>query len=465
MTSTLIRERVAQLSESQRQQLVRRLQSLEGTNAGQKSRDVLQAFIVSDEHVRETDIKSWISKRLPTRIRPRVIHQLESLPLTSTGKVDRRRLADVNVPSRLPQTSEKLPTSSRILVEVLQIWQRVLGLETIDPEQDFFDAGGDSLDVIRVLALMSEADLKLTPSQFADCPTPTAQATLLSLGTDPLETMKSRADGPSAGRGIDDRAGKVIYLNSDETKPPLFFIPPKCRAASTFESIVGNITSFACYSPVLMAADTEDTCEVEDVLPEILSQVRRIQPQGPYRFVGNCEGAFVAWELARQLTADGEHVEFVGILDTPNPQAFVEKPLLTRLRLRLGDMKLRSMMAKFPSLLKRAAQWWNRRRATVATGDVSLSRPGTHMGWAFQPQPYDGSVCLFRCSRPGSSDFQDLDIDSLHGWDEPATAGLHVVTIPVSRDDMFESQVGPRMASEIEAAVFRSQNLAALEGS
>ena len=67
-----------------------------------------------------------------------------------------------------------------------------------------------------------------------------------------------------------------------------------------------------------MTDDTEDTSVVEDVVPEMLALVKRRQPLGPYRFLGNCEGAFVAWELARQLTAAGEVVEFVGILDTPN---------------------------------------------------------------------------------------------------------------------------------------------------
>jgi len=156
----------------------------------------------------------------------------------------------------------------------------------------------------------------------------------------------------------------------------------------------------------------------------------------------------------------GETVEFVGILDTPNPQAFTEKRISDQLRHRLQGLRLRDLWRKVPSLVQRGLRWWRRRQQAAASGDVSLTRPGPHMGSACHPHPYDRRVCLCRCTQPGSSDFQDLEIDPLHGWDQPATGGLQLVSVPISRDDLFAASTAPLLATEIEMALQRSGRLA-----
>jgi len=118
------------------------------------------------------------------------------------------------------------------------------------------------------------------------------------------------------------------------------------------------------------------------------------------------------------------------------------------------------MLTQVPALALRMLKWARRQQRVQATGDVSLNRPGTHMGWAFQPQPYNGHVSLFRCTKPGASDFSDLEIDDLHGWGEPAER-LQLVSVPISRDDLFEPHTGALLAVEIEAALQRVQSLAA----
>ena len=496
-TPAQLRHRVSRLTTAQRNQLADRLLPRDS------SREELRVWLTADRQITHAELHAWVMERLPAAWRPRTFQQTDTLPHTSTGKIDRRRLSSLErsplaaEPAQQPEDEGVLPAgdTDHLIRQIRTIWRQVFKTEVSDTET-FVDAGGDSMDVIRVLALMSDAGLRMTPSQFAEHATIRAQAALLQrepslsapfpsapfpsapFGSAPFgsapaspapvaalpptslpDAMVADADHTApATKSVPaaSQRGHLISLNTHTTRPVLFFLPPKCRAARSFEHIAAHINHYCCVSPVLVTDDTEDTSVVEDVVPEMLALVKRRQPRGPYRFLGNCEGAFVAWELARQLTAAGEVVEFVGILDTPNPQAFTEKPLTAQLKNRLRTLPLRQLWRTLPSLLLRGLRWWQRRQQAETSGDVSVNRPGTHMGWAFHPQPYDGQVCLFRCTQPGSSDFQDLEIDPLHGWDTPATGGLQLASVPISRDDLFIPSTGRRLATEIEAALQRS---------
>jgi hypothetical protein len=89
---------------------------------------------------------------------------------------------------------------------------------------------------------------------------------------------------------------------------------------------------------------------VDELAGEYLSALRKVQPSGPYQFVGLCRGAHIAFEMARRLQAAGELVGFVGILTpgfwkTHNRFLFVEyyfRRLVSLLRLRPRSNCVRS---------------------------------------------------------------------------------------------------------------------------
>lgn len=467
MSELSLSARIARLTTSQRTILADRITRQRGTQAGKQH---LCAWFTADTDIPTEQLQASLAERLPLRMRPRHLMQVDRLPRTSSGKLDRRRLSEcaaVVATDNRPSTAQD--HSDGELPQIRKIWRHVLGHD-VDSEADFFASGGDSLDVIRVLALMSEAGLRMTPAQFAEHPTLAAQSTWLRRAKPaderPAESSESaehsvdRTGGHAsvAAARKSTHRGNMIYLSEQNTRPALFFLPPKCRAAAAFEHIVAQIRNYNCYCPVVVGENTEDTAAVEDVVPEFLQQIRRIQPHGPYRLIGNCEGAFVAWELARQLQAAGERVDLVGILDTPNPQGFQQKPFLQRVGRRLSGIHPLRLLPLLPSLVLRTLKWARRQHQVHTTGDVSLNRPGTQMGWAFHPQSYDGHVCLFRCTQPGSSDFADLDIDDLHGWGGPAEC-LQLVSVPISRDELFNEASGTLLATEIEMALDRVSSL------
>jgi thioesterase domain-containing protein len=68
-----------------------------------------------------------------------------------------------------------------------------------------------------------------------------------------------------------------------------------------------------------------------------VEQIRRAQPEGPYRLAGYCAGGTIAFEIAHQLQAAGQEVELLALLGSPFPLTF---RLLPRLRLALADLPL-----------------------------------------------------------------------------------------------------------------------------
>ncbi|NER99131.1 MAG: amino acid adenylation domain-containing protein, partial [Symploca sp. SIO1B1] len=100
------------------------------------------------------ELKETMAARLPDYAIPAYFLWLESLPLTATGKIDRRSLPkpDTLLISDLDIVAPKTATEEKLV----QIWSEVLNLQAVGVENNFFDLGGNSLHASRVLARISE---------------------------------------------------------------------------------------------------------------------------------------------------------------------------------------------------------------------------------------------------------------------------------------------------------------------
>ncbi|BAS60155.1 amino acid adenylation domain protein (plasmid) [Leptolyngbya boryana NIES-2135] len=110
-------------------------------------------------------LRSFLKNKLPDYMLPAAFVQLESLPLTPNGKVDRRHLP---APDRTHlATKTPLVTASHAIEQRLtEIWQQVLGVESIGIHDNFFELGGDSILSIQVVARANQEGLRMTPKQL-----------------------------------------------------------------------------------------------------------------------------------------------------------------------------------------------------------------------------------------------------------------------------------------------------------
>jgi amino acid adenylation domain-containing protein/non-ribosomal peptide synthase protein (TIGR01720 family) len=144
-----------------------RLQSYEAikeavviTKEGKEGSKYLCGYIVAQEEINVTEVKEYLSKELPEYMIPAYIIQLEKIPLTSSGKADRKALPEPDGSSITTGTGYEAPRNEieNILVE---IWQEVLEITNIGINNNFFALGGDSIKAIQVIARLQRRKLKL----------------------------------------------------------------------------------------------------------------------------------------------------------------------------------------------------------------------------------------------------------------------------------------------------------------
>ena len=111
----------------------------------------LVAYIAASQPLEVADVKAHVGKMLPAYMLPAHFVQLPVLPLTANGKIDRKRLPE---PEGLGTQSGHAYVAPRNETEaqIAEIWQEILGIEKVGVTDNFFEVGGHSLRVIRVLS-------------------------------------------------------------------------------------------------------------------------------------------------------------------------------------------------------------------------------------------------------------------------------------------------------------------------
>jgi amino acid adenylation domain-containing protein len=94
-------------------------------------------------------LRRALREDLPDFMLPSSIHQLDALPLSPTGKVDRARLPTVTPPTN---DSRGRAPASATEAALREIWRRVLGTNAVGVDDNFFDLGGTSLGLMEVHA-------------------------------------------------------------------------------------------------------------------------------------------------------------------------------------------------------------------------------------------------------------------------------------------------------------------------
>jgi amino acid adenylation domain-containing protein len=120
--------------------------------------DRLIAYLVADEGetLEVGKLRRKIGEVLPDYMVPSVYFQLETLPLTVGGKLDRKALLEAAA-RRLEVTDKSLEARTRLEKELTEIWRKVLKLERLGVHDNFYDLGGHSLLATQVLSRVRSA--------------------------------------------------------------------------------------------------------------------------------------------------------------------------------------------------------------------------------------------------------------------------------------------------------------------
>ena len=134
------------------------------------SAPILAAYVVArDAALSAQDLREYLAQRLPKHMLPQATTLLESMPLTTSGKVDRSALPAPANESGRAEIGERARTPAEETLS--RIWKEVLCVDEVGVHDNFFELGGDSLLSIRIISRASQAGLAMTPKQFFDNPT------------------------------------------------------------------------------------------------------------------------------------------------------------------------------------------------------------------------------------------------------------------------------------------------------
>ncbi|BAY29619.1 amino acid adenylation domain-containing protein [Nostoc carneum NIES-2107] len=289
--------------------------------------DVFQAVVIAREDIpgdkrlvayitaRDTapsisDVRRFLSTKLPQYMIPSAFVLLDTLPLTPNGKVDRRALKAPELSRQEPEATFVAPRN-QLERQLVQIWQQVLGVESIGIRDNFFELGGHSLLAVKLFWQIEQTLGKHLPlASLFQSATIEGLAQIIS----PEENQKQEKSS--------DTYSSLIAIKPSGSKPPLFLI----------HAIWGNVLFYRDLARYLDAEQPVYGLQAQGINPQqtpvnsvqemaanYIREIRQIQPQGPYYLGGFSLGGIITFEIAQQLQAQGEKIGLLAIFDMSAP--------------------------------------------------------------------------------------------------------------------------------------------------
>ena len=141
------------------------------------------------------ELRIYLKETLPDYMIPSAYVLLDTMPLTTTGKIDRQALPDFDK-ARLPLDLPYVRPGTRLEKELAKIWSEVLSIDPVGLHDNFFDLGGHSLPAMRIISQIDDTfGVQVSMRDLLDAPT---VAELAGLVENSLESPKGTETNGSA---------------------------------------------------------------------------------------------------------------------------------------------------------------------------------------------------------------------------------------------------------------------------
>jgi aspartate racemase len=404
----------------------------------------LVAYLVpSREQVPTTSaLRTYLKQKLPHYMVPSAFVLLEAMPKTPNGKVDKRALPAPKA-ADFAEVQEYVAPSNEIETHLTKIWETVLDKKPVGIRDNFFELGGHSLLAARLMhRIEQQLGQRLPLAALLQAPTIEQLAAVL---------QQEGADGWSS----------LVPIQPEGSRPPFFCVHGVGGNVVGFRDLtrhLGNDQPFYALQPQGLDGKRECLTSIPAMAERYIQEIRRIQPEGPYRIGGYSFGGLVAYEMAQMLESQGEEVALLALFDTypgkmesrasqlRNLAALPWKDRVTFL-VKKGTFVMMTLQKRIelqflPKALRKVKEACSR---AAATYDV---------------QPYSGRVTLFRV--------REKSVGSLNDpyaiWWRVAAGGVDLREISGDHLSLLKEPQVRFLAEELNNCLAESVNESSLEG-
>ncbi|WP_344599016.1 AMP-binding protein, partial [Streptomyces violaceusniger] len=259
----------------------------------------LVAYVVPEAGAEtgQVELRRHVAASLPTYMVPTAFVQLDALPVTPNGKLDRKALPAPDFAELLGSRGPRTPQEEMLC----GLFAEVLGLERIGIDGNFFELGGDSIVSLQLISRI-RAVLGVKISNRAIFETPTVAGLVEVLG------VNSARDGFEV----------LLPLRTGGDRAPLFMVHATGGLAWGYGEFLKQIRAeYPVYGLQARGFKPGDriAASVPEMAADYIEQMRTVRPHGPYHLLGWSMGALIVHEIATQLQAQGEEIGLVVNLD------------------------------------------------------------------------------------------------------------------------------------------------------
>jgi acyl transferase domain-containing protein/thioesterase domain-containing protein/acyl carrier protein len=338
---------------------------------------------------------------------------------------------------------------------LVQLLEELLGIDSIGVRDDFFALGGHSLIAVRFFARIKKTyRVEYPMSVLFEAPTVERLAAMLHrdgvVGSDGTAAAAAPAESPQS------RYRHLVAMHPAKhgNGTPFFLVAGMFGNVLNLRHLAhlaGADRPFYGLQARGLFGDMAPHLSFPEAARDYLAEVRSVQPHGPYLLGGFSGGGITAYEMARQLLADGEQVAAVVMLDTPLP---TRDPLSAADKVRIHWQRLRRQGPAYFGRWLRSRTAWELSKLRRRFGARGPEAPVTFHSQAieaafhtalasYRVEPLPLRVWLFRprldtTYRLGRGRFANRDREVVvpdNGW-TPFVRELVVVETPGDHDGM-----------------------------
>ncbi len=284
--------------------------------------DTLAAYIVCGDGITadEGEILAELKKKMPYYMIPDAIVQLPAIPLNQSGKLDVRAL---EVPVR-KSTHEYEEPKTDMEKKIAGLYEEILGNDSVGRNDSFFELGGNSIDVMRLVSAL--ADHHVAVEDIFACDTP--------------RLLGEKLSGAQEAQ-LEERRPHVLWKGKKEDAvPALICLPPSGGLSLCYSELLQELewegTVYGLndmkYGKFQKLSD-EELAQIEENPPEqweetmeaYWRQIQKIWKDGDI-LVGYSQGGSASFLIAQRLEKQGDHPGAVFMLESEPHRDDEEEP-------------------------------------------------------------------------------------------------------------------------------------------